>query len=115
MVSSSVCSLAGRYDNPIWRTGYPGYIGCMAESIPSNRFLVSLNVYMFVLRVRFCILDECEWDELPDLLQLQPEHRLLLRLLNNQQCRDCQGMLSTALYTVKRCDGKARQADKLNE
>jgi hypothetical protein len=37
------CSLAGRYDNPICRTGPP------AESIPQNPFLGSLKFYKFGL------------------------------------------------------------------
>jgi hypothetical protein len=47
-------------------------------------------------------LDECEWDELPDLLQLQPEYRPLLRLLNNQQCRDCQGIIFNSSIHCKK-------------
>jgi hypothetical protein len=35
---------AGRYDNPICRTGPPGYIGWW------NRFLGSLNIYKYGLR-----------------------------------------------------------------
>jgi hypothetical protein len=32
-IPPGLCSLAGRYDSPIWRTGPPGYIG------RRNRFL----------------------------------------------------------------------------
>ena len=42
--SASLCNLSGRYDNPICRNGPPGYIGWR------NRFLGSLNVYIFGLR-----------------------------------------------------------------
>ncbi len=46
--SASLCSLAGRYDYPICRTGPPA-LQRLAESIPCNRFLGSLNVYKFGL------------------------------------------------------------------
>jgi hypothetical protein len=45
---ASLCSLAGRYDNPICHT-VPAGLHRMAESIPLNRFLGSLNVYKFGL------------------------------------------------------------------
>ncbi len=46
--SASLCSMAGRYDNPICHTGPPGYIGWL------NHFLQidSLNVYKFGLRCK---------------------------------------------------------------
>ncbi len=42
--SAGVCSLEGRFDNPICRTGPPGYIGWW-----NNRFRGSMNVYKFGL------------------------------------------------------------------
>jgi hypothetical protein len=45
----SIANLAGRNDNPFWRTGPPGYIGCR---IP---LLGSLNVYKFILRIQMNI------------------------------------------------------------
>ncbi len=48
VTETSLCSLAGRYDNPICSTGPPGYIG-RGGSIPWNRFLSFWNVYKFGL------------------------------------------------------------------
>ena len=50
-------SLAGRHDNPILSTGLPNRLHKLAESIPWNRFLGSLNVYKFGL----CFLNLCQW------------------------------------------------------
>jgi hypothetical protein len=48
--------LAGRYDNSNWRTSYqPARLRGLAESIPWNRCLGSLNVYKFGL----CVLARC--------------------------------------------------------
>ncbi len=76
---ASLCSLASRYDNPICRTGLPGYIGWpwnlflhsanvsefgfrlhrLAESgslsIPWNRFLGSLNVYKYCIQIPYLV------------------------------------------------------------
>jgi hypothetical protein len=46
--SACECSLAGQYDDPICRTGLPA-LQRLAESIPWNLFLGSLNVYKFGL------------------------------------------------------------------
>jgi hypothetical protein len=50
MNSASLCSLAGRYDNPIpTRFLAPTDTYRLAESIPRNLFLGSLNVYKYGL------------------------------------------------------------------
>ncbi len=36
----SIPSLAGRYDDPIWRTCLPGYVGCGIESLESISVLL---------------------------------------------------------------------------
>ncbi len=45
----SISNLAGRYDNPFWRTGPPGYIGWR------NRVLGSVNVYKFGLSTQMIV------------------------------------------------------------
>ncbi len=55
----SIPSLAGRYDNPIWYTGPPSYIR-LAEQIPWNRFLGSLNVNKFGLWGHYSGLSVCK-------------------------------------------------------
>jgi hypothetical protein len=82
----SIPSLAGRDDNPIWHTGPPSYVR-LAEQIPWNRFLGSLNVYKFGLWVAtqdFSVSYQCfRWEttlyrqsgsSLPCMILLPPSH-----------------------------------------
>ncbi len=52
-------SLAGRYDNPICRNVLPGRLHRLAESIPQNRFLGSINVYKYGLGVQVLPMQDC--------------------------------------------------------
>jgi hypothetical protein len=67
--------MAGQYDNSICRAGPPGYtkkIHRLAESIPWNRFLDSINDYKFGLwyMKNSCFTGEFAWIAVPLLLAL---------------------------------------------
>ncbi len=69
----SIPSLAGQYDNPIWRTGPPGYI------VWRNRFLGSSNVYKFGLwHIGFSVEFEVELSHLGSTMLKIPYHWLYI-------------------------------------
>ncbi len=60
-------SLADRYDNPICRTGTPGFIGWRNYS---SEFLGSINVYKYGLRIAGSRTDSLGWESIPGFLKV---------------------------------------------